>query len=297
MRRFAVWVFASLLMAGMAVVPPGVRAGDCPGMTDYTYENGQCEDVSPDFYAPLERSAGEEFTTQHDMFQGAREWNHRTFGSGGPGFAGGGGMNNARIEQYVRALFNHVSLGALSTPIYPRLLASALARHNAKRQQQYAKMFTQALHDFNAAVPPQDAPMHNVILARLYAITYAYHVYNGYQFNRSDLLLTSWALQFNAAIDGRMASLSRKQLQMQYEYFATWGGIIGDMDDEATRKHDRSEKLVARRVAYTFIRRDLGVDPDQVPPYKLVCLTPIINKGDAMFGCDWVVNNWRRILH
>src|SRR5690348_15035582 len=77
MKRVAVWVLALSCLLTALCQTGRARASDCPAMTDYTYENGQCQDVSPDFYAPLQRSYQEEWRTQHDMFEDAKSWNRR----------------------------------------------------------------------------------------------------------------------------------------------------------------------------------------------------------------------------
>ncbi len=293
MKRVAVWVLALSCLLTALCQTGRARASDCPGMTDYTYENGQCQDVSPDFYAPLQRSYQEEWRTQHDMFEDAKSWNRRVFGA--PNSSGASDpQRNAEISSYVAQIYQRAELGTLHGSIIPQILAASLAKHNPKARRKYAALFKQAIHDFNAALPLGDRRRHNVIDARTYALLLAYNTYNHTRISVVDLRITDWALQFQAAESGHINTATRKQLQAAYEFYAAMGGFIGDMADEAQRKHNTAEQNAARQLASNFIRRDLGVDPDKVPLYEVVCITPIVNRHVAITGCDAALNVYRQ---
>jgi hypothetical protein len=269
-RIFGGMVIALIVTSTLCV--GAARASDCPGMTDYTYQNGECSDNTGDIFPAMEKA----FDNDYNLGVGRDNQEKQS--------------SNARLQNALQhsSMTIHTSQGNVSDsywrarhiffmqwekPRLPPLLAQQLFPHSAKLRREAEPLFEKLVADYRDAGASKGFITTSVADADLLFIICAYKVLDG-QHPSDAVSFRVLESQFSILLahNNAILSMTDEQRQMLAETYAVRGQLLVLIDADARKRHDGAEIASLHRMARTALTRELGADPTSVRIDALPCL-------------------------
>jgi len=258
-------LFGSLGIAATA-------GGDCPGMSDYTYQNGECTDNTGDIFPAMEKT----FDRDYDL---GVQRNNEAEQSSDAGVRNEMRRSSMTIhtaqgdvsDHYWRA--RHTVFAQWGSPLLPVPLAEQLFPRNAALRRRAEQMFTALVEEYRDNGAHHGYAVTSVGDADLLFVLYAYRAFNG---ERPKDAISFEVLRSQFGIwetnNNFILGLTDEERQAIVEWYVIRGQLLLLIANDARKRSDHAELAMVRNLARKALTRDTGRDPSGLQLDTLPCL-------------------------